>query len=308
MVHERVGREGLDAALDEHARHRRAGIGQRAHAGDVARALALLRDQIVEERRREVQRGQPLALDGVQRGARAELGLAAEHPAARARREQGAHAHGVVERHDAERAVAGTQLELDELRERRRALGAVRARDALRLAGRARGVEHQRRLELARPRGLRRAVSGRERRARRRVGDRDQRSAGDGLGGLGRSTLDRQDASSAVVHAVGQLVGPQAPVERHEDRAEPLRRPVEDGGLDAVLEHRGNAISGSDAQLMQAARRAARALEQFGVGRPLLAVDDRDRLGMALRAGQEMLAEVHAPVPATSAMASTIGS
>ena len=65
---------------------------------------------------------------------------------------------------------------------------------------------------------------------------------------------------------------------------------------------------GRDAARGQAAGRRAHLREQLGVGRAPLAVDERERLGMALGAGQEVLAEVHASVPATSAIASTIGS
>ena len=65
---------------------------------------------------------------------------------------------------------------------------------------------------------------------------------------------------------------------------------------------------GRDAERGQPAGGRARALEQLGVGRALLAVDDRERLGMPLGAGQQVLAEIHASLPATSAMASTIDS
>jgi len=120
VVHEGLRRERLDAALHEHRGHGRTGIRQRPHAGDVARPLALSGGEVVEERRRQIQRGQPLAFHGVQCDIRAELGLAAEHAAAGARRQQRPHAHRVVQRHDAERAVARPQLELDELRQGRR--------------------------------------------------------------------------------------------------------------------------------------------------------------------------------------------
>ncbi len=72
VVDERLGREDLDAALHEHAGHGRAGIGERAHAREVARSLALRGDHVVEERRREIQRRQPLTLHGVQRRRRRE--------------------------------------------------------------------------------------------------------------------------------------------------------------------------------------------------------------------------------------------
>ena len=57
-------------------------------------------------------------------------------------------AHGVVERHDAERPVARVQPVLERLREPTRALGSMGARDAFRPSGRPRGVELDRRLVL----------------------------------------------------------------------------------------------------------------------------------------------------------------
>ena len=67
------------------------------------------------------------------------------------------HAHRVVQRHRPERAVAVDQAVLDDLREARRAIGAMRAGHAFWLSGRAGGVEHQRRrllVEVQRPRVL----------------------------------------------------------------------------------------------------------------------------------------------------------
>ena len=48
--------------------------------------------------------------------------------------------------------------------------------------------------------------------------------------------------------------------------------------------------------------------EQLRVADALLAVDDRERLGVPLGTGQQVLAEIHDSLPATSAIASTIAS
>ena len=67
-------------------------------------------------------------------------------------------------------------------------------------------------------------------------------------------------------------------------------------------------IARSDAASGEAAGRRARGDEQLGIGHAALAVHQRDGLGVALRAGEEVLAEIHGSLPATSAIASTIGS
>ena len=96
------------------------------------------------ERRHEVEIGDALALDQRQRGAGVEPRQADERAADERHGEQRAHAHRVVERHHAERALAAARRGSARLRDRGRALGAVPARHALGPRGRARGVEHQR--------------------------------------------------------------------------------------------------------------------------------------------------------------------
>ena len=67
-------------------------------------------------------------------------------------------------------------------------------------------------------------------------------------------------------------------------------------------------VSGTHPSRRQAAGSRPRDVQQLGVADAPFSVDERKRLGVALRAGQEVLAEIHASVPATSAIASTIGS
>ena len=63
VVDEQPRRERLGAALDERARHRRAGVGERLDRRDVVVAEPRVPDDVVVERRREVQRGDALLLD-----------------------------------------------------------------------------------------------------------------------------------------------------------------------------------------------------------------------------------------------------
>ena len=143
VVDEEPRRECRDALLDQCARHRRAGVGDRLHRREVEIAPPRMRDQVVEEGRSEVERGDPLPLDQLERRLGVPLRLADVAASDQVHREQGVHAHRVVERHRAERAVAPARALLDDLGERAGAVGAMRARHPLRPACGAGRVEHQ---------------------------------------------------------------------------------------------------------------------------------------------------------------------
>ncbi len=84
-----------------------------------------------------------MRLDEVQRLVWAPLLLQDAGAAEEERAEQDADPHRVVERHHAERSLAGPPRERGEVEERRRHLGSMRACDSLRLPGRTRGEEDQ---------------------------------------------------------------------------------------------------------------------------------------------------------------------
>ena len=63
VVDEQARGERVDAALDERARHRRARVGDRLDRAQVVLAEPRMGDEVVVERRREIERGDPLALD-----------------------------------------------------------------------------------------------------------------------------------------------------------------------------------------------------------------------------------------------------
>ncbi len=98
----------------------------------------------MEERRREVERGEALVLDQPQRLLGVPARLADEAAADERHRHERVEAHRVVERHDAESAIAEAKPVLEHLGQTPRSIGPVRARNALRTAGRARGVEDDR--------------------------------------------------------------------------------------------------------------------------------------------------------------------
>ena len=68
---------------------------------------------------------------------------------------------------------------------------------------------------------------------------RSSRSSAPGSSGPSGSgsLLTEHDRGGAVVDAVVELGLGEAPGERHEDEPAPLRRPVEQRGLDPVVEH-----------------------------------------------------------------------
>ena len=285
VVDEDLRLERRGDALGEGGRHRGAGIGDAAHRRDVVLGERGVGDEVVEERRGEVERRDPLPFDQGERGLGRPLGLG---DVAAADQRHGDHrvvAHGVVEGHHAERAVAVAEPVVHDLRGAAGALGAVRARDALRPAGRARRVEHDR------VRGLVEVERARMLLARRQV--------------LQRVVLGGDERRAGVLDAVLEVGLRAAPRERHEHRAEPLARPEQQDRLAAVSEHRRQAVAPSDARAGEASGQAGGALAELGVRQALAAVDQRLALGEALGGVEQRERHVHAP--ATSAMASTIG-
>ena len=225
MVDEQARRERLDASLDERARHRRARVGDRLDRAQVVLAEPRMRDEVVVERRREIERGDPLALDQLERGAGVPVGLADVAAADQMHRDERVDAHRVVERHAAERPVAVAVALVDDLREAARAIGAVRARHALRPAGRPRGVEHQ---ALVLVGGIERAGV--------RLAHRQLR-------------IDLEEERGArVVAAVGEVGRRRARRERDERRAEPLARPVEKHRVEPGADDGGEPLSPSRAR------------------------------------------------------------
>ena len=289
MVDEDPRREGLGAALDERAGHRRPRVGKRLDGGEVVLGQARIVDEVVEERRGEVERRQPLRLDQLERRAGVPVRLADEAAADRVHGQQRVHAHRVVERHDPERAVAVAVAVLDDLREPAGAVGPVRAGHALGPPGRPRRVEHQRRRPLVEVE-----------RAGMRVG-REQRAE------VGVEREVRRGGS--VGEAEIQVGLREARRERHEDGAEPLAGPVEGHRLAGRLHDRRHPVAFTHAGRREPARGAARLLQEPRVRETDVAGDDGLRLGIPLGRGEQRERQVHGEaVPAARAIASTIGS
>ena len=243
MVDEQAGRERLDAPLDERARHRRARVGDRLDRAQVVLAELRMGDEVVVERGREIERGDPLALDQLERGAGVPVRLADVAAADQVHRDERVDAHRVVERHAAERPVAVAVALVDDLREAACAVGAVRARHALRLPGRPRGVEHQALVLVRRHRATPGAASP---------------------VGSSASSLE-EERRARVVAAVGEVGRGRARRERDEGCTQPLARPVEEHRVQARAHDGGEPLFSSE---LEAARDARDAIEELRVRQP----------------------------------------
>jgi hypothetical protein len=276
MVHEHARPEDLHAALDERTRHRRTGVGERLDGRDVVVGEPRMVHEVEVERRREVERGDALLLDQSQRLLGIPASLRDEAAADQVHGQQRMDTHRVVERHRAERAVAGAVAMLDDLREAAGAVGPVRARNALRPARRSGRVEDQAGLALVQIEG-----TGVVRPVRK------------------RHVLADHHPSAAVLEAVLELCFGQAPRERDENGPAPLCRPVQERSLHAVVEDRRDPVARSEAE---PARDSRGACEQLLVRQARQCL----RVGAALGGVEEGEGKVH--TPAVLAIASTIGS
>ena len=135
MVDEKFGPEGVFDPAQQPLGHRCAGESQFAHRGDIGTCESRAPEQVVIERRHQVEGGDPLGLDQAERALRLEARLADEGTAQRRHGEQRAHAHGVVERHDTQRALAHAVTVLRNVGVRRGTLGAMSPRYALAAPG-----------------------------------------------------------------------------------------------------------------------------------------------------------------------------
>ena len=296
------GSEGGVQPLQQAVGHRGAGEAQLADRAHPRAREGRMREQVVIERRRKIERGHALRLDQVERGARIEARLADEHSVHQRGRQQRAHAHGVVERHDAERDLARRIAVLRDMRDGGGPLRAVAARHALRPARRAGGVEHDRPVLRRGARGGRRALKqGVERGSRLDAADRLRA----GRGGDGRGGFRAEDhrVGLGVREAVVDLFRLEPPVERHDELARKLAGPVEGRRVERVLEH------GRNAPAFEAAGEPERPVEPGAVGQPVRAGDNGRPVRRALGGLQKGGADIkhrRRPVARLSEMISAV--
>src|SRR5689334_9145886 len=130
----------------------------------------------------------------------------------------------------------------------------MRARNALRAAGRAGGVEHEARcalVQLERPWML---VAAQQLVVRGLLDDH--------VVAVGA----RDEDGAGIADAVVELLVAEPPGKRDVDGAEPLRRPVELGRLRTVVEDRGETVSPAKSEARETAGDARSPLAQLRVG------------------------------------------
>ena len=253
----------------------------------------------MEERRHEVQVGDPVALDEVQGTGRLEPRLADEPARDERHREQRAHSHGVVERHHPQGALAVAVAVLRDVRDGAGALGRVGSRNPLRAPRGAGGVEHDRDVVRTGPWCRIRGGTAREvvepDGAAARAARRDSRD----LAGvrrirhrIRRHRLEAHRPRAGVVEHVVQLLGLRAPVHRRDRHARELAGPVQGRGLEPVLEDGDEMVAAAESERVEPRHRAQRAIQPGAVGQRRLAVDDRDGGGLAFGDVEEGAAEV----------------
>jgi hypothetical protein len=228
--------------LQQPVRHRRAGKADLPDRAGVHRSEIRMADQVVVEGRHEIEIADPLARDQPQRRTGLEARQADEGPVYKGHRQQRAHAHRVVEGHDAERALATGVQVLRDMGEGGGALGAVPARHTLRPPGRARSVKQQRQVlgPGSRPEPVRAALQvfetaggpvdladcdPRKPLGRCRVGD-----------GARRDIVEDDRGGVGIGEAIVQLPGLDPPVERRHADAGELARPMQASHFEPVLQ------------------------------------------------------------------------
>ena len=303
MIHEHLRPEHLGHAPGERARHRRAGVAQLGDGAQVIAADVGQRDEVVVERRHQVERAHAHVLKEAGGGGGVPVGQADQRAVEQRHRDHRAHAHGVIERHGPQRALAEGVAALHDVRERGAGLGAVGARHALGTAGGARGVEHD--ADVVVPhRDIGWPRVGVARRQRLEV-DRVGRRLGAGVDPVpharqvrpGRQyrrdagSLEHHGHAVGVVHAEAHLALGIAPVERGGDEPQLLAGPVDGHVLLAVLEQDDHVLAARQAEARQRGRHPIHARVEGLVRRAAPAVGDRLRGRRALgghaeRAGQ----------------------
>ena len=239
-------------------------------------------DELPEERRDQVERGEPLARDERQGLHGGERRLAHEAAVDGGHAGQRVDAHRVIERHDPERALLPRVAALHDVGDGARVVVAMRAWHALGPARRARRIEDEREVAL-RDVGRRAGARGRDllegqRAGRAALAHRDQTHRG-AVGCLGqrgrRGGLAERHARPAVSQHVAQLARRQAEVRRRRHAAERLERPVREHVLQPVAQHEEHTVAAGDAEPAEALGQGARTRGELGIGQPAVAVHDR---------------------------------
>ena len=261
--------------------------------------------EVVIERRHQIKIGDLFGFDQLQRPHHVEARQADERAADQRHGEQRAHPHGVIERHDAERALAGAVEILRDMGQRRGAFGALAARHALRLGGGARRIEHHR-PGLGIGAGLRvRRIRRHQRLERRHRREYRRRSSG---ACRPRPRPARPSADTRLIdqrlglgigEAIVELVGGRAPVQRRDDDAGELAGPMDGRRLPVVLQRRDQMVAGLQPEPVEARDQRGNPPVPLRIGEAHVAIDDGERVRVARNAGQKARAKIKHRVQAS---------
>ena len=295
MIDEQIGLERGLQLFQQAVGHRRAGEAEFLDRAHVARREQRMMNEVVIERRHQIEIGDALGGDQLERVGDVEAAQADESAADERHGKQRAHPHGVIERHDAERALAvGVEI-LRDMRDRGGALGALAPRHALRPRRGAGGVEHHRpgfgidarrrvRRRLRTPVRRRRCRRGRPHRARCAAASAPEAESGDRLRG---HVLVGDGLGLGVGQIEIEFARGRAPIHRRDDDAGELAGPMQGRGLPAVLQRGDEMIAGLQPDRVEARDQRRNAPVPLRVGQPQLAIDDRQRMRIAGDAGEK---------------------
>ena len=143
MIDEQLRLERLLDATHQTVAHRCTGKADFLHTGDSLASKGRVFDEHVVERRHQVQVADLFPLDGMQRGFHVKLRHTDEMSVDQRHGQQRTYAHGVVKRHDAQRALALAVKVLRYVGNRSSAFATVPTGHALGLAGGSGGVQQQ---------------------------------------------------------------------------------------------------------------------------------------------------------------------
>jgi len=302
VIDEQIRLECRIQLLQQTIGHRRTGKAELSDARGIGRFKVRVVNQIVVKRRNQVKVGDFFRLDDREGLPRIVTWQTDKAAADQRHRDQGAHPHGVVERHHAEGPLVAAVEVLRHMGDAGGPFGAVTARHAFRLRRRPRRIEHDRpRLRAYARRGFRRGRIGHLRKTKGLVVGRDAladnnvaqiaREPGAGDRACGNAFVD-ESLGFGVLDAEIEFVGFRAPIDRRDDDSGQLARPMNCRGFPSVLQHGDDVVAGSQSEVVECGDYGRYPRIPLRVGQPQLGVHDCHSAGIACHAGDETGTEI----------------
>ena len=144
MIDEQIGFERVPQIPQQGIGHRCARKAELAHRAHIRCFERRVMQEVVVERGHQIKVGDLLGGDQFKGARSLEPRQTHKRAADERHRKERAHTHGVIERHDAERAFPAAVEILRDMRDRGRPFGAMAAGHAFGSRRRTRGIEHDR--------------------------------------------------------------------------------------------------------------------------------------------------------------------